>query len=83
MLEGFVCYLFGEVEMCWVDVYFLFINFLYEFEIYFNGEWLEVLGCGVMEIKILNEVFLVNECVWVFGLGFECFVMVLFDIFDI
>lgn len=49
MFEGLVCCFFGEVEMCWVDCYFLFIEFLYELEIFFQGKWLEVLGCGVIE----------------------------------
>ncbi|ABO94495.1 phenylalanine-tRNA synthetase, probable [Ostreococcus lucimarinus CCE9901] len=83
MLEGLARHLFGEVEMRWVDAYFPFTNPSYELEIYFNGEWLEVLGCGVMETKILNEASLVNERAWAFGLGLERLAMVLFDIPDI
>ena len=83
MLEGLARHLFGEVEMRWVDAYFPFTNPSYELEIYFNGEWLEFLGCGVMETKILNEASLVNERAWAFGLGLERLAMVLFDIPDI
>ena len=83
MLEGLARHLFGEVGMRWVDAYFPFTNPSYELEIYFNGEWLEVLGCGVMETKILNEASLVNERAWAFGLGLERLAMVLFDIPDI
>ena len=27
----------------------------YELEIFFNGKWLEVLGCGVMQQSILDK----------------------------
>ena len=54
-LEGLAQHLFGEVEMRWVDAYFPFTEPSYELEIFFNGEWLEVLGCGVMQQSILED----------------------------
>jgi len=83
MLEGLAKHLFGEVELRWVDAYFPFTDPSYELEIFFNGEWLEVLGCGVMQKQILNEASLVDEEAWAFGLGLERLAMVLFDIPDI
>jgi phenylalanyl-tRNA synthetase alpha chain len=54
-----------------------------ELEIFFKGEWLEVLGCGVMETKILQEAGLEGKRAWAFGLGLERLAMVLFDVPDI
>ena len=82
-LEGLARHLFGDVELRWVDAYFPFTTPSYELEIFFNGEWLEVLGCGVMEKKILSEASLHDEEAWAFGLGLERLAMVLFDIPDI
>ena len=82
-LEGLATHLFGEVEMRWVDAYFPFTEPSMELEIFFKGEWLEVLGCGVMEMKILEEAGLGDKRAWAFGLGLERLAMVLFDVPDI
>ena len=82
-LEGLAKHLFGDVEMRWVDAYFPFTEPSFELEIFFKGEWLEVLGCGVTEMKILEEAGLQDKRAWAFGLGLERLAMVLFDIPDI
>ena len=82
-LEGLARHLFGDVEMRWVDAYFPFTEPSFELEIFFKGEWLEVLGCGVTEMKILEEAGLGDNRAWAFGLGLERLAMVLFDIPDI
>lgn len=46
-------------------------------------QWLEVLGCGVMRQKILENGGLTAHTGWAFGLGLERLAMVLFDIPDI
>ena len=48
-----------------------------------QGEWLEVLGCGVTEHQILANCGLGDKKAWAFGLGLERLAMVLFDIPDI
>ena len=36
---------------------------------FYNGEWLEVLGCGVMEQEILANAGVNDKVGWAFGLG--------------
>jgi phenylalanyl-tRNA synthetase alpha chain len=54
-LEGMVKNLFGQVKVRWVDAYFPFTLPSYEMEIYFNEQWLEVLGCGVIQQRIMEN----------------------------
>lgn len=82
-LEGLAKHLFGDVECRWIDAYFPFTNPSFELEIFFKGKWLEVLGCGVMEQKILDENYKPGQKAWAFGLGLERLAMVLFDVPDI
>ena len=82
-LEGLAQLLFVEGEMRWVDAYFPFTEPSYELEIFFNGGWLEVLGCGVMQQSILEDSGNAGKKAWAFGLGLERLAMVLFDIPDI
>ena len=68
--------------MRWNDDYFPFTSPSFELEIFFNGEWLEVLGCGVIQTKIIENAGL-KQPGWAFGLGLERLAMVLFEIPDI
>jgi phenylalanyl-tRNA synthetase alpha chain len=82
-LEGLAKTLFGDVQMRWVDAYFPFTEPSFELEIYFNDEWLEVLGCGVIQKEIVRNSGRGDQIGWAFGLGLERLAMVLFDIPDI
>eukprot|EP00939_MAST-03C_sp_MAST-3C-sp1_P002513 g2513.t1 len=82
-LEGMVRSVFGNVDIRWVDAYFPFTDPSLEMEIYFQNEWLEVLGCGVIEQDILTHAGRQTEIGWAFGLGLERLAMVLYDIPDI
>lgn len=83
-LEGMTKELFGNVEMRWIDAYFPFTYPSYELEIYFENEWLEVLGCGVIHKDILVSCGRGGlQKGWAFGLGLERLAMVLYSIPDI
>lgn len=79
------------LEFRWVDAYFPFTEPSWELEILFRGEWLEVLGCGIIRQEILDG-FLpksshtsqeMRPLGWAFGLGLERLAMVLYSIPDI
>ena len=82
-LEGLCDHLFGPVEKRWVDEYFPFTEPSFELEILYNGDWMEVLGCGVVHSGVLDNVGLSHRHGWAFGLGLERLAMVLFSIPDI
>lgn len=84
-LEGLAKHLFGPVECRWVDEYFPFTHPSLELEIWYQDEWMEVLGCGVMQPKILQDAGYdtSKHQAWAFGLGLERLAMVLFEIPDI
>ena len=71
------------METRWVDAYFPFTDPSFELEIYYNDEWLEVLGCGVTQQSILDDNGNEGNTAWAFGLGLERLAMVLFQIPDI
>ena len=87
-LDGLVRYLFGsEIQVRWIDAYFPFTHPSFEMEIFFNGAWLEVFGCGVIRHEIMDAcsppLVAGQTNGWAFGLGLERLAMVLFDIPDI
>ncbi len=84
-LEGMVRAVFGNVQLRWVDAYFPFTLPSFELEIFFQNNWLEVLGCGVIHQHIMENTLGQGtpKHGWAFGLGLERLAMVLFDIPDI
>ena len=83
-LESLVKSLFGDLQMRWVPAYFPFTDPSFEMEIFFNNEWMEVLGCGVVHKDVMkNGNRREEEIGWAAGLGLERFAMLLFGINDI
>lgn len=83
VLEGLASTLFHGAEVRWVEAYFPFTEPSIELEVYFEGEWLEVLGCGKIQPKILELCGMGHMEGWAFGLGLERLAMVLYGIPDI
>lgn len=82
-LEGLMDHLFGETEKKWSEDYFPFTTPSFELEIKYEGEWLEVLGCGVIHEEVLQMADRPDRRGWAFGLGLERLAMILFEIPDI
>ena len=55
VLERLAKNIFGDVEMRWNPDSFPFTNPSFELEVYYNGEWLEVLGSGVILDGVLEN----------------------------
>jgi phenylalanyl-tRNA synthetase alpha chain len=67
----------------WVEAYFPFTSPSWELEVFWQGDWLEVLGCGVVSQAILDNASVPNRVGWAFGIGLERIAMLLYSIPDI
>ena len=85
-LESFLEYLIREsipnVKFRWINAYFPFTSPSFELEAFINDEWMELLGCGVIEQEIMDKVH-PDKIGWAFGMGLERVCMLLYNIPDI
>ncbi|KAK4304411.1 hypothetical protein Pmani_023637 [Petrolisthes manimaculis] len=83
-LQGLATTLFGrDVEMRWVDAYFPFTHPSWELEVKLNDQWIEMLGCGIIQHQVLLNADVEERVGWAFGLGLERWAMKLYQIPDI
>ncbi|RDA91131.1 hypothetical protein CP533_0462 [Ophiocordyceps camponoti-saundersi (nom. inval.)] len=91
-LENMVAGVFSRAEsepteeplrMRWVEAYFPFTSPSWELEIYYDGDWVEVLGCGVVKHQLHVASGRPSRLGWAFGLGLDRIAMLLFRIPDI
>ncbi|CAO3589637.1 unnamed protein product [Absidia cylindrospora] len=85
-INSMICHLFADepnLKVRWIEAYFPFTSPSYEVEIFYQGEWLEVLGCGVVQQALLDKGNRHDAVGWAFGMGLERLAMVLFGIPDI
>ncbi|KAK4901378.1 phenylalanyl-tRNA synthetase alpha subunit, mitochondrial [Elasticomyces elasticus] len=76
----------GEKEplkVRWVEAFFPHTSPSWEMEVWWRGDWLEVLGCGVIDQPLLIRADQPNRIGWAFGIGLERIAMLLFGIPDI
>ncbi|PKS06919.1 hypothetical protein jhhlp_005515 [Lomentospora prolificans] len=71
------------LKMRWVEAYFPFTSPSWELEVYYEGDWLEVLGSGVVRQEIFINAGVPSQVGWAFGIGIDRIAMLLFKIPDI
>jgi len=67
----------------WIESYFPFTSPSWELEVFWQGDWLEVLGSGIISQPILDNALVPDRVGWAFGLGLERIAMLLYSIPDI
>lgn len=71
------------LKIRWVEAYFPFTSPSWELEVWWQGEWLEVLGSGIVSQPILANASVPDRVGWAFGIGLERIAMLLYSIPDI
>ncbi|KAL9083627.1 MAG: hypothetical protein Q9165_008442 [Trypethelium subeluteriae] len=71
------------LKVRWVEAYFPFTSPSWELEVFWQDDWLEVLGSGVVKQELLDEAGVPQRVGWAFGVGLERIAMLLFGIPDI
>ena len=71
------------LQMRWVEAYFPFTSPSWELEVFWDGDWLEVLGCGIVAQSLPIAAGVPDQLGWAFGVGLERIAMLLFSIPDI
>jgi len=73
----------APLKVRWIEAYFPFTSPSWELEIFWQGDWLEVLGCGIVSQPLLNNADVPSRIGWAFGIGLERIAMLLYEIPDI
>lgn len=71
------------LQVRWIDAYFPFTSPSWELEVFWQGEWLELLGCGIVKQELLEKAGCGDKIGWAWGIGIERLAMLLFGISDI
>ena len=71
------------LKVRWIEAYFPFTSPSWELEVFWQGDWLELLGCGVVKQELPINARVPDRIGWAFGIGLERIAMLLFSIPDI
>ena len=71
------------LKVRWIEAYFPFTSPSWELEVFWQGDWLELLGCGIVKQDLLINAGVPDQVGWAFGVGLERVAMLLFSIPDI
>ncbi|KAI9889716.1 MAG: hypothetical protein M1814_005015 [Vezdaea aestivalis] len=71
------------IRIRWIEAYFPFTSPSWEMEVFWEGDWLELMGCGVVKQDLLINAGVPQQLGWAFGMGLERIAMLLFKIPDI
>ncbi|QSL65614.1 hypothetical protein MERGE_002927 [Pneumocystis wakefieldiae] len=71
------------LKIRWTESYFPFTSPSWELEIFWEGKWLEICGCGIISHELLEIADIPDRIGWAFGLGLERIAMIFFKIPDI
>lgn len=83
MADLFVSHQGEPVKARWIEAYFPWTSPSWEIEIWWQGDWLEMCGCGVVQHQVYKNANMSNNVGWAFGIGLERAAMILFGIPDI
>ncbi|KAL6942147.1 phenylalanyl-tRNA synthetase alpha subunit, mitochondrial [Hanseniaspora vineae] len=74
-----------EIKARWIEAYFPWTAPSWEIEVWWNGEWLELCGCGLVREQVFLNAGMEKDSTigWAFGLGLDRIAMLLFGIPDI
>ena len=72
-----------KLKVRWIEAYFPFTSPSWELEVFWQGDWLELLGCGIVKQDLLISAGVSDQVGWAFGVGLERVAMLLFSIPDI
>lgn len=67
----------------WIEASFPWTSPSWELEVFWEGSWLELLGCGVVKQELPINAGVPDRVGWAFGIGLERVAMLLFTIPDI
>ena len=73
----------APLRIRWIEAYFPFTSPSWELEVFWQGDWLELLGSGVVQQDIPINAGVPDQVGWAFGMGLERVAMLLFSIPDI